>query len=127
MKIIRAHSNHLGSPSNFLNQFAIFNQHKSEHDAKHILLPEGLRNSDHVIFVAIENKKIVGFTQLYIGFSSVSMQKIWISSNLYVEKNNCKKEVVAKLLMKYAEQYAIKNGTNQVFFSYIKIQNISTS
>jgi ribosomal protein S18 acetylase RimI-like enzyme len=46
---------------------------------------ERLSGADAVILVAEKNGRVVGFTQLYPCFSSVSARRIWILNDLFVE------------------------------------------
>nr|RNJ67205.1 MAG: GNAT family N-acetyltransferase [Leptolyngbya sp. IPPAS B-1204] len=57
----------------------------------------------------MDNQNMVGFTQLYPSFSSVSMQQVWILNDLFVAENY-RKQGVANLLMDAAEQYAQDTG-----------------
>ena len=52
---------------------------------------------------------LVGFTQLYPSFSSVSMKKIWILNDLFVEETSRRKGS-ANLLMNTVENYARETG-----------------
>lgn len=51
------------------------------------------------------NGRIVGFTQLYPGFSSVSMKRVWILNDLFVDEGY-RGQGVAKSLMSAAENFA---------------------
>lgn len=52
--------------------------------AARFFLEQRIANLQSVIFVVIHNDGIVGFTQLYPLFSSVSMQHSWLLNDLYV-------------------------------------------
>ena len=45
-----------------------------------------MKRKESVIFVAEERKELIGFTQLFPIFSSVSMQRTWLLNDLYVNE-----------------------------------------
>ncbi len=75
--------------------------------------PEGARRfisarleaGDSVIFVAEADGRLLGFTQLYPSFSSVSMKRVWILNDLFVAPNQRRSGVGSALLRK-AEEFA---------------------
>src|SRR5687768_51206 len=54
-------------------------------------LSERLEKGESVVFLAVENGRAIGFTQLYPIFSSVGMGKSWLLNDLYVEAGARKK------------------------------------
>ena len=71
-------------------------------------LEERLKNNDSKIFVAKQRNKVIGFTQLYPSFSSVTMKKIWILNDLFVDRDY-RKQGVAKGLLQEAENFSRKS------------------
>ncbi|MEO6314803.1 MAG: GNAT family N-acetyltransferase [Chitinophagaceae bacterium] len=65
--------------------------------AKKFLL-QRMEKNQSVIFVAEQDQKLVGFTQLYPIFSSVSLQETWLLNDLYVHATVRKQGVAAQLL-----------------------------
>jgi len=61
-------------------------------------LLERLENAESEVFLAFDDEKIVGFTQLYPLFSSVGMKRSWLLNDLYVEAAARKKGVGERLL-----------------------------
>lgn len=55
-------------------------------------------NGESVILVAMEEGELIGFTQLYPIFSSVSMSKAWLLNDLFVIESQRGKGVATKLL-----------------------------
>jgi GNAT superfamily N-acetyltransferase len=74
--------------------------------AKKFLL-ERMKNNESVIFIAAINDKLVGFTQLYPVFSSVSIKKAWVLNDLYVHAS-VRKQGVAAQLLEAAKQHGIQ-------------------
>lgn len=48
-------------------------------------LTDRINKKESIIFIAYIDEQAVGFTQLYPSFSSVSMQRMWILNDLFVE------------------------------------------
>jgi len=47
-----------------------------------------MKRKETVIFVAEERKELIGFTQLFPIFSSVSMKRTWLLNDLYVNERS---------------------------------------
>ena len=78
-------------------------------NAKRFLL-DRMEKEESVVFVATNEKALVGFTQLYPIFSSVSMQRTWLLNDLYVH-GSARKQGVAAQLLNAAREHGIKTGS----------------
>lgn len=116
MEIFLANINHLESVSILFDKYRIFYNQTSNLEVAKDFLKERFNNNDSVIFAANDNGKLVGFTQLYPSFSSVSMKRVWILNDLYVEESH-RRRGIAKLLMSVAEEYAKESGAIRVILS----------
>jgi GNAT superfamily N-acetyltransferase len=105
MEIILAQLEHLEEISKLFDRYRIFYKQSSDIAAATKFLQERFEQKDSTIFLALEADRAIGFTQLYPSFSSVSMRRIWILNDLFVEEDFRKKSV-AKLLMSAAEKFA---------------------
>ncbi len=73
-------------------------------------LQDRIKKNDSVILVAQDkNNQLVGFTQLYPSFSSLSQKQNWILNDLFVAKS-ARGQGVAKELMEFAMQYSQQSG-----------------
>jgi ribosomal protein S18 acetylase RimI-like enzyme len=70
-------------------------------------LRQRMEKEESVIFVAVQEKELVGFTQLYPIFSSVSLQRSWLLNDLYVHAGT-RKQGVAKQLLGAARQHGLQ-------------------
>jgi ribosomal protein S18 acetylase RimI-like enzyme len=113
MEVFLAGIEHLESLSVLFDCYRVFYKQASDIEAAKNFLQERFKNNDSVIFAANENGAMVGFTQLYPSFSSVSMKRLWILNDLYVEESYRRKGV-AKLLMSVAEKYAHESDAVRV-------------
>lgn len=113
MKVFQAHSEHLEEVSKLFDQYRVFYKSSSDCEAAKQFLKERFEKGDSTIFVASHDGQIVGFTQLYPSFSSVSMKRIWILNDLFVDENY-RRNGVAQSLMRAAENFARETGAVRI-------------
>ena len=109
MDVIQVGLGELEEVAQLFDQYRVFYQATSDLQAARDFLEERLQNKESVIFAARKGDRLIGFTQLYPSFSSVSMKPIWVLNDLFVEASS-RKLGVAKLLMGTAENFARENG-----------------
>lgn len=86
MTIIQATIDHLNDLVPLFDGYRIFYRQASDRKSAKDFLYKRLTKNDSIIYVAFVDKIAVGFTQLFPGFSSVSMQPLYILNDLYVDK-----------------------------------------
>lgn len=86
MIIRRAKKKDIDQLSVLLDKYRIFYKQKSDMDSARSFLKKRMKRKESVIFVAEERKDLIGFTQLFPIFSSVSMQRTWLLNDLYVNE-----------------------------------------
>ena len=123
MEISLACKEQIENLSVLFDQYRAFYNQSSNLEAAKKFLEDRFQNNDSVIFTAIDHGEIVGFTQLYPSFSSVSMKRIWILNDLFV-KEGYRKRGVAKLLMSAAQKYGHKTGALRIVLA-TQISNIA--
>ena len=84
MDIVTATTQHLSLITPIFNQYRVFYGQADDVTLAESFLKQRLENQQSVIFLAIEGEKVVGFTQLYPTFSSVSAKASWILNDLFV-------------------------------------------
>lgn len=89
--------------------YRVFYKQESDHKAARAFLQERLENEDSIIFVASINDNLVGFTQLYFTFSSVSVSRVLILNDLYVYPDH-RNQSIASTLMRHAQAYTKEIG-----------------
>ncbi|MDQ0196498.1 GNAT family N-acetyltransferase [Paenibacillus wynnii] len=95
------------------DEYRVFYGQQSDTGAARDFLLERLNLNESIIFTAVEgdleDKRAVGFTQLYPSFSSVSMQRLWILNDLFVTTSSrgCG---VGSLLLDAAREWAVTTG-----------------
>jgi ribosomal protein S18 acetylase RimI-like enzyme len=113
MEIYQATLSDLKEVSNLFNLYRMFYKQPSNLNGAELFISERLKNQESVIFVAVDQGKYLGFTQLYPSFSSVSMKRTWILNDLYVHEEARKKGVAQKLL-ETAKEYALSTGAKSL-------------
>ncbi|CAM4001462.1 GNAT family N-acetyltransferase [Lederbergia lenta] len=116
MEIYQASIEDLDGVSNLFNLYRMFYQQPSDLEGANIYIKKRIESKESVIFVAVDNQKYVGFTQLYPTFSSISMKRAWILNDLYVD-TQARKHGVGKLLLQKAKDYATETGANSISLS----------
>ena len=86
MIIRRAKRKDIDQLSVLLDKYRVFYKQQSDVGAAKSFLKKRMKRKESVIFVAEERKNLVGFTQLFPIFSSVSMKRTWLLNDLYVNE-----------------------------------------
>jgi ribosomal protein S18 acetylase RimI-like enzyme len=97
-------------------QYREFYEQPYEPEAGKQFLQERITNQESVIFVAIDESKYAGFTQLYASFSSVSMKKIWILNDLFVPAAHRQKGI-ARALINQVIEYSKETSRKKIVLS----------
>jgi len=108
-RIVSADETQLSELIPLFDQYRIFYRQKSDLEAATAYLQMRLKRKEAIIYLAIDKGKAIGFTLLYKGFSSVSMQPILILNDLYVAKPYRNKGVGEQLL-KTAQVFCQENN-----------------
>jgi GNAT superfamily N-acetyltransferase len=123
MEVIQAHFEHLEEVSTLFDQYRVFYKQPSDLEAARAFIKERFQKNDSTVFAACDDGMIVGYTQLFPSFSSVSMKRVWILNDLFVQEAHRKKGV-AKLLMIAAENFARETGAVRIILS-TQVSNIA--
>lgn len=112
MEVYQATIADLAGVTELFNLYRVFYNQSSDLTGAAMFISDRINNQESVIFVAVQEGKYVGFTQLYPSFSSVSMRRTWILNDLYVLEESRGQGVAQKLLdvvKKYALQTEAKS------------------
>ena len=90
--------------------YRIFYHQPSDIAAATRFLKTRIENNESVIFVAEQENNLVGFTQLYPIFSSVSLQIAWLLNDLYVHAS-VRNQGIAALLLDAARQHGLQTSS----------------
>ena len=79
-------------------------------------LADRFKRGESIIFLAVVDGAIVGFTQLYPSFSSVSMKRLWVLNDLFVTPD-ARKSGAGRALLERAERWAAETGAKGLTLS----------
>ena len=106
--IVQAAIEDLEETARIFDQYRVFYHQESDLDGARKFLFDKFEHQESVIFAArnTDTNEFVGFTQLYPSFSSISMKRVWILNDLFVNENYRKLGIATKL-MNRAKEFAI--------------------
>ena len=97
--------------SNLFDEYRIFYKKDSSLSETKLFLTDRITNKDSEIFIAENNeKKLMGFVQLYPLFSSTRMKRLWLLNDLYVNEKYRGKGI-SKELINEAKDFATKTNS----------------
>lgn len=111
MQITTATLSDLDELSMLFDGYRKFYKQPSDPEAGREFIKERIIKDQSVCLIC-RNKtgKAIGFTQLYPSFSSVSMQRVWILNDLYVDAQH-RSCGVGKALLLQAQEFARESGS----------------
>ncbi len=110
MVIRRAKKKDIDKLSVLFDKYRIFYKQSSDIDNAKSFLKKRMKRKESVIFVAEEQKELIGFTQLFPIFSSVSMKRTWLLNDLYVNEK-ARGMGVARKLLDAAKDFGAKTNS----------------
>lgn len=88
--------------TNLFDQYVVFYKNPPNIEKHKAYLKDRIENNEATIFLAFDEnnpEKAIGFTLIYITFSSLALNKILILNDLYVDPNVRKNGVGEKLIL----------------------------
>lgn len=85
------------------DSYRTFYKKVSDIDSAIEFLSARIENNESVIYVAEEDGKLLGFTQLYPLFSSTNMKRLWLLNDLFVDEHHRGKGISVMLIDKAKE------------------------
>jgi GNAT superfamily N-acetyltransferase len=99
--------------STLFDQYRRFQGQASDVAAARSFLRERFDHGESVLFICHDGATAVGFAQLYPSFSSVSLSRVFVVNDLFVQEAGRRKGVASKLLSA-VESYAWSLGSARV-------------
>ena len=84
IKIRPASEADLEQLSELFDLYRVFYRKSSDIAASQNFLRERFKHKDSCLFVAVDEDRLIGFTQLYSQISSTRMKKFWLLNDLFV-------------------------------------------
>ncbi|MDB6050563.1 MAG: family acetyltransferase [Pseudomonas sp.] len=108
MRIIQATLDHLDLLTPLFVKYREFYGELSYPESSKAFLEKRLRRKESVVYLALpddDDKKLLGFCQLYPSYSSLSLKRVWILNDIYVAED-ARRQLVADHLLKVAKKMA---------------------
>ncbi|MCF6299974.1 MAG: GNAT family N-acetyltransferase [Proteobacteria bacterium] len=105
MKTRTANSNDLPALAILFDAYRQFYKQPQDIQGSESFLQQLMQKNQSHIIVAEQQNKLIGFTQLFLSFSSVRMQRTFILNDLYVDENH-RKSGAGKALLNAATDFA---------------------
>ena len=108
MRIIKATLEHLDLLAPLFVKYREFYGELPFPDSSRSFLEKRLSRDESVIYLALsidDDRKVLGFCQLYPSFSSLSLKRVWILNDIYVAED-ARRQLVADHLMRTARKMA---------------------
>jgi len=108
MRIIEASLEHLDLITPLFVKYREFYGELPYPDSSRAFLEKRLRRKESVIYLALpldDDKRLLGFCQLYPSFSSLSLKRVWILNDIYVAED-ARRQLVADHLIRTAKKMA---------------------
>jgi GNAT superfamily N-acetyltransferase len=116
VRSVRAELNDLDALVPLFDGYRQFYGQPSDPAGARAFLADRLKRGESVIFLAVVDGAIVGFTQLYPSFSSVSMKRLWVLNDLFVAPD-ARKSGAGRALLERAERWAAETGAKGLTLS----------
>jgi len=121
--IQKAKESHAEELSNIFTLYRIYYKKNADIETAKSFLLERIQKKESVIFIATIENKIVGFTQLYPLFSSLSMKRSWLLNDLYILEEYRGKGI-SKQLINSAKQLAKETNSAGIMLETEKTNTV---
>ena len=115
-KIIRANKNHIEGISILFDLYRQFYRYQNDLKNCKNYINKRIINNESIIFIGIQNEKIIAFVQLYETFDSLNLNKKLVLYDLYIEEKYRKLGIGRKLMSK-SRDFAINNNFSKIELS----------
>lgn len=102
--------------AHLFDQYRQFYRKTSDVAAARRFLAARFEHGESVLFIAHEDNEPVGFTQLYPGFSSLSLARIFLLNDLFVHEQ-ARRKGVGEWLLAAAAEFARNLGAHHLTLS----------
>jgi ribosomal protein S18 acetylase RimI-like enzyme len=117
LEVVTASFDHLSKLAPLFDAYRVFYGQPSDVEAARAFLRERFTLGESIVFIAMHETdsetRAVGFTQLYPMFSSVSLRRMWILNDLYVEAD-VRGQRIGERLIGRAVQLAKESGAKGI-------------
>ncbi len=123
IKINQATIHHLDQLVQLFDAYRVWYRMPSDKTTAAQFLEDRIVAKESIIYLAFEDDKAVGFTQLYPLFSSTRMKRMWLLNDLFVEETYRGKGI-SKQLINAAKALVRETGAAGILLETEKSNNI---
>lgn len=105
---------HLKDLTLLFDAYRVFYKAATDVNAASAFLQDRIEKNESAIYIAYVGETAVGFTQIYPMFSSVSMQRLYVLNDLYVDPSHRGKGIGEALLNKGKEYTIAHQGKSLI-------------
>jgi GNAT superfamily N-acetyltransferase len=116
VRTVRAELDDLDALVPLFDGYRRFYRQLSDMVGARAFLADRIKRDESVIFLAVVDGAIVGFTQLYPLFSSIAMKRLWLLNDLFVAPD-ARKSGAGRALLERAERWAAETGAKGLTLS----------
>lgn len=120
LRVVQAGYEHVDRVAPLFDAYRQFYGQPSDPEGAREFIHDRLSNLESIVYLAIgeidDREEALGFVQLYPGFSSVSMKRIWILNDLYVN-DMARRTGVGRALLEKAHHLATATGAKGLVLS----------
>ena len=116
VRTVRAELDDLDALIPLFDGYRRFYGQKPDPDGARAFLAERFKRGESVIFLGFVDGTAAGFTQLYPSFSSVSMKRLWVLNDLFVDPD-ARRAGVGRALLARAERWATETQAKGLVLS----------
>lgn len=98
VEIKQATLDHLTGLASVFDAYRVWYRKNSDQETALKFLEERIKKQESVIYIAVENDEIIGFTQLYPLFSSTRMKRLWLLNDLFLKPAHRGKGISKQLI-----------------------------
>lgn len=105
IQVVHARPDHVDEIAPMFDAYRCWYGKESDLDGARYFISQRLALNEAEIFFVRQGSTAVGFTQLYPMFSSVSMGRVWILNDLFIDES-ARRQGVGTILLETAAEFA---------------------
>lgn len=119
MDIFQATLKDIDQVTSLFNDYRVFYGQQSNTEGAKAFIEERMTMNESVIYLAMNDKKPMGFVQLYPIFTSVGMKRKWLLNDLFVAEVY-RRHGVGRALMNQVKEFALETNVAGILLETTK-------
>jgi ribosomal protein S18 acetylase RimI-like enzyme len=119
LDIFQATLKEIDQVTSLFNDYRVFYGQQSNTEGAKAFIEERMTMNESVIYLAMNDKKPMGFVQLYPIFTSVGMKRKWLLNDLFVAEVY-RRHGVGRALMNQVKEFALETNAAGILLETTK-------